>query len=696
MPDLPSPIRAVTLELTQARLDVFDPRATVGFLAERGVNTIVCFAVGYGRGEAYYPSALAPEHPLLHGRDLFGEVCALAAERGLATIAYVNALFGGPEFFAPHPDWTQRWADGRESTQTEAKMMCPNSPYGEHIVAVAAEIATRYPIAGFYLDEPSLQSWCACASCKDRFRRDTGHALPLAIARGTPEFARFLGWRESIITGFVGAVGDAVRAARPGAAFFAQHAFPMASTSQPHLRRLFWGKSSGRTPPQWEGWYRPSFYGQHIAAVAESLDLVGIEPWRRFVGQPAWWPGACVSYARSAGRGKPVLPLMEYPHFPWGLGRLSDSELAVNCADVIANGGGLWFPMYAPDDADREGWDTLNGIFASLDGIRPPGAEQVAPVGILFSRLSAERFGADDVEERYLDDVIGAIQLARELGLPYRVLAEDTLSADDLAATTVLVAPSAAAMGAAAANLIREWVSSGGKLVATGWVATHDETGALREEPLLTDVFGARLGPDSLHAGMGYLVAHVASGLPAGARIPVRDEQPVVTPTSAAPLFDVLPSWELFAPPAAGPTSSSVTVNAFGSGKAVYCGIQLGRLRRRFELFEARSVLRAMLAALEPLSIPIAGQGLAPEVGLHPWRAGDGLQLILVNGTSLEATGTVPPLGPQAVVVDRAILPLQPTVTSRRGNRVSIRGDERYLEITVDGLHEWDCLVVSS
>src|SRR3954471_13494507 len=108
---IPSPIRAVTLELSQARIGVFDARETVDFLAERGVNTIVCFAVGYSSGEAYYPSALAPEHPDLHGQDLFGEVLYACVAHGIPVIAYVNGLFGGRDFYEPHPDWTQRWVD---------------------------------------------------------------------------------------------------------------------------------------------------------------------------------------------------------------------------------------------------------------------------------------------------------------------------------------------------------------------------------------------------------------------------------------------------------------------------------------------------------------------------------------------------------------------------------------------------------
>jgi hypothetical protein len=684
---VPSPIRAATLELSQARLGVFDPRAAVDLLADAGINTVVCFALGYLRGEAYYPSAHAAPHPQLGDRDLFAEVLAAAHDRGLAVCAYVNSLFGGPEHHDRHPEWTQRWADGRQTVQGDAKALCPNSPYRRHITGVCAEVARRYEIAALYLDEPSLQSWCACPNCRARFGADTGLELPLELQSSTEVFAAFLDWRAAVVAEFVAEVGEATRAARPGVAFFAQHAFPLASTAPELRRRLFWGADTGRMPPQFEGWYRPSFYAQDIVKVSAALDLVGLEPWRRFVAQPVWWQGACVSYARSAGRGKPVLPLMEYPHFPWGLTRLPDDELAVNCADVVANGGGLWFPMYAPDAADRRGWEVLGGVFRDLDGALPGGARPLAPVAVLVSRRSAERFGRDAVEDRYLDDVLGFVQLLRELHVPHELLSLEASDAADLAGRQVLALPSAACLDQREAELLRRFVADGGALLATGWVGTHAPDGSPRPEPLLTDVLGARLLPEALHAGLGYLIADDG-----GDRTPVRDEQPLIELAGAHPDHRVLPSWDLFAPPAEGPTSPSVLTHSYGRGRVCYSGLRLGRLRRRFEGFETRELLQRLLTPLLGGPLPVTGPTLGPEVALHAWRSDPGLAVFLVNFTSLEGTGRVSRLAAQTFDVARDLVPAGATAESLRGAPVALepRGDR--LVVTVDQLGTWDCV----
>lgn len=241
------PTRAVTIELSQSRIEDIDPRGTVQFFAERSFNTLVVFALGYLHGETYYPSEHAPSREGLGTRDVFGEFVDEAKRAGLGVIAYVNSFFGGPDAWEAHPDWTGRWADGTETTQGRAKGMCINSPYGRRISSVVGEVAARYDIDGVYLDEPSLQSWCGCSFCEARYRADTGRDLPREVAAHDADFIRFLEWRSGVVAEFVGEVRTAARAAKRDLTVIAQHAFPLASTSDDHFRYLFWGRTSGRT-----------------------------------------------------------------------------------------------------------------------------------------------------------------------------------------------------------------------------------------------------------------------------------------------------------------------------------------------------------------------------------------------------------------------------------------------------------------
>lgn len=688
---LPRPIRAATLELTQARLDVFDPADAVELLVDCGINTVVSFALGYGRGEAYYASAYAKPHPCLNGRDLLGDVLEVTHRHGLAFCAYVNSFFGGPEFHVEHPEWTQKWADGSETVQGDAKALCINSPYRQHIIEVSDEVAGRYPIDAFYLDEPSLQSWCACKWCAERFELDTSFELPRESQPGTRRFAAFMQWRSDVVTEFIGAVGEAVRQARPGVEFFAQHAFPLASTAPELRRHLFGSATSDRMPPQWEGWYRPAFYGQDIVKASAQLDLVGLEPWRRFVDQPVWWEGVCVSYARAASGGKTVLPLMEYPHFPWGLSRLSDDELAVNCADVTANGGDLWFPMYAPDAADRAGWRVLGNVFRALDGALPLGSVSAADVAVLVSRRSAERYGQGKADRRYLDDLTGVIQLVRELHLPYRILSAETLDAAALLPVRTLLVPSAACLDERECSLIEAWVRGGGRLIATGPLATHDETGSHRGNTLLADLIGARISDNEILAGFGYLVPAQTSLSDASTRYPVREAQFEVTPISAERVLDLAPSWDLFSPPEDADTYPSVTTNRVGDGIAALCPLPIGTIRRRFEGYETREMLSRLLDVtevdpdLQPLEVGI-------DVALHTWLCGADLHVFFINTTSIETSGQVSSLDRQTIDVRG------PYRTAK-----SVRGEQLYAERTGHGLRvelrrldTWDAVVLSA
>lgn len=671
------PLRAVTLELCQARLDRFDADRTVSFLAERGFDTIVCFALGYARGESYFPSSFAPPHPELAGRDILAEVIAASAARGLRAFAYVNALFGGPEH---DPSWRQARLDGTPTVQGEAYAMCPLSGYGDHIVRVAEEIATRYAIDGLYLDEPSFQSWCACPACLHAYP-----AMPRSTSFGDPAFSAWLAWRSRAIAAFVERVGATVRAARPGTTFFAQHAFPLAATTSGAV----WGTGSSRIPAEFSGWYRPSFYAQDAVLVSRSLDLVGIEPWRRIVNAPPWWPGACVSYARSAGRCRHVVPLLEYQHFPWSLNAQSASELAAAAADATANGGSLWYAMYAPDDADRDGWDTLGRTIAELDRA-PSSGEPVEHVRVLASRRSAERFGAEAAEARYLDDLIGTIGIVRSLHLPFGVSSAEMLSTRDLEGTAVVLVPSAACLSAAEVAVLTTFVEDGGGLVLLGESATMDEHGRPLGHSLLDDLAGVETrGSDEVGTAYASILEAVGE-LPAGARLPVQGALPRLRPAGARVLATLRPANDMFSPPAGESDRPVVTAVRRGPGTVVHAGAPWGRLWLRSGVTEAARLVRSLLELAEPRPSPVTVE--APgSVGICAWRAEGELVVWLVNFTDVEQHGEVATVGPVRICIHAS-----EQATGRagtvRGTTIEPRGESDRLVLELPYLAEWECV----
>jgi hypothetical protein len=561
--------------------------------------------------------------------------------------------------------------------------MCPLSPYGDHIADVVTEIAGAYKIDGIYLDEPSFQSWCACGFCRARYREVTGREIPVATAFGDPEFGSWLDWRAAEIASFVGHVGEALRALRPGATFMAQHAFPLAATAAGDV----WGSDSSRVPAEFAGWYRPAFYAQDIGLVAEQLDVVAIEPWRRIVGMPPWWPGACVSYARSAGRGRAVLPLLEYPHFPWSLTALEASELRAAAVDAIANGGGVWYAMYAPDDADPAGWEALGATLAELGGA-PQDGEQVTYVGVLASRRSAERYGATESESRVLDDIVGTLGIVRSLHLPYAVLAAEALTADAVAACAVVIVPSAACLGQREVELLTAYVEAGGGVIAFGPVGTHDADGRPRKSGLLDDLCGATTGAP-IDAGTSYATVHdTVLGWPAGHQIPLRGAVPAREPREARVLATLTPAGDMFSLPEGDSGVPVITSVKRGAGVAVHAGPAWGRLWLRDGVTQAHALLERLIkhaAAVPPPFAVDADRG----VGVYAWRTDAGLAIWLVNLTGIAEHGTVSRIGPV-----RISLPGATSATVRCGAS-TVHHTDGSLIVELPFLGEWECVLVS-
>ena len=227
---LPRPIRAVWV----ARFHYQSPesiREIMANCAAMGFNTVIWQV--RGQAAVCYPSRLEPWSETYGHRDPGFDPLAIACDEahrhGMRLEAWMNTMPGwkGPkpapqgQLWNTNPDWFLLDAAGQRQPLGEFYVILnPALPeVRSHIVAVAEEIATRYPVDGIHLDyvryawdtEPGAsKKYMRDPRTLDIYRQETGLA-PEADA------VRWDNWRADQITRIVDGIHQMLRRKRPGA-----------------------------------------------------------------------------------------------------------------------------------------------------------------------------------------------------------------------------------------------------------------------------------------------------------------------------------------------------------------------------------------------------------------------------------------------------------------------------------------------
>jgi hypothetical protein len=123
---------------------------------------------------AFYPSKV-PFHrhgKFLNNRDFFGECVAAAKKRNMGVVARMSPDLNWPEALAAHPEWAMRNKDGSAQFNTEEPRLfktCMFSTYmDDYVTAIMREINSLYSVDCFYTNGwPPIGSLpeCHCAIC---------------------------------------------------------------------------------------------------------------------------------------------------------------------------------------------------------------------------------------------------------------------------------------------------------------------------------------------------------------------------------------------------------------------------------------------------------------------------------------------------------------------------------------------------
>lgn len=171
-------------------------------------------------GLCLFPSGVGYRHQITEKRDIFGETVAACRKKGIRTVGYLNHW--STEAYNRHSEWRVVSRDGsasRDAAGNEGRfgVCCMNSPYRDYFLSLVKEFCERYPIEGLWVDMVGFwRSACYCESCRKSFRKETGLEIPEKIDWESPEWIRYVKFKEDSMNRYARDITRTAKEARPG------------------------------------------------------------------------------------------------------------------------------------------------------------------------------------------------------------------------------------------------------------------------------------------------------------------------------------------------------------------------------------------------------------------------------------------------------------------------------------------------
>lgn len=483
------------------------------FWKETGTEGVVVNAGGI---VAYYPTRI-PLHrqaQYLNNRDLFGELCRVAHEDGLAVFARMDSNRAHEDFYKAHPDWFAIDENGKPYKAGELYITCINSPYyQEHIPAILTEICEMYRPEGFTDNSWSglgRNSICYCENCKKSFRDKTGYAIPKKKDWDDMAYKKWIHWNYDRRLEVWDLNNKTTKAAGGGNCIWAGMNSGSISGQSRSFRdykriceRAEMIMLDDQSRHDESGFQRNGQIGKVIH---------GLLGWEKLV------PESMAMYQA----GRPTFRLSSKP--------VPEARMWV--IEGMAGGIQPWWHMVAAYHEDRRMYKTVAPLLhwhkANEEFLfdRKP----VASVGVVWSQQNTDFYGRDDPNDRVDLPWRGMTEALVRANIPYLPVHADHIDRDG-GTLSLLILPNLALMTDIQIASVRRFVERGGSLIATDETSLYDEWGNPRADYALADLFRAHITEhvDEEDNGRHHTYLRLSPELRAQVQGPHNDREPKVT-----------------------------------------------------------------------------------------------------------------------------------------------------------------------
>ena len=587
---------------------------------------------------AFYPSKVKFHRhgKFLNGRDFFGECVAAAKKRGIRVVARMSPdLNWKDDALVAHPEWAMRNADGSVQFSGEDPRLfktCMFTSYmDDYVPAIMREINSLYEVDCFYTNGwPQIGTLpvCHCAICSK---------LPPS---GTPAYWHVFNdrvfelWRKY----------DAIAKEKKSDSFYLANLGANVHCG-PNLDQI--GKTAAwfQADNQGRSYENPAVWGCSIQGRVCTAVMDG-----KFAGN--------VTAAYSTGSVR------------WRNGSKNPAELRMWLNETVASGMAPYLHFIGSEDGfdeDRR-WQGVGSDYfnwTAKHDAHLKGRRSIANVGVVIGQSTQLLYpgpSATHSSEYMRDTTHGMYDALLRGRFAFDFVHEDRLDPERLKKYRALLLPNVAMLSDRQCQQLRDYVQSGGSLLASFETSLYDENLKPRSDFGLGDVLGISRAGDIIGTnGNAYYarIEHshaILDGFSNTHWLPGAQNRVPLKPVSE-PILTVVPGFvqyppELAYPPVSHTDEPAVVLRENGQSRAAYFP---GDIERTFWLTGHGDLLRLLHNTIrwitrEEAVIHVEGDGL---LELFAWETEPGYAVHLLNYTNPNAhhgwLDSVYPLGPQTV-----------------------------------------------
>ncbi len=469
-------MRWAQLAFVESDPGTYDPDFWLGYFKKIHADGALLSAGGI---VAFYPTDV----PLHHRSDKLGNTNPLGylvegcRKMNMSICLRTDPHAARQNVYDAHPDWISVGPDGNKRRHWANKdlwVTCAYGPYNfDFMTQVNHEIMERFKPDGIFSNRWGGHGLCYCEHCVKNFKDYSGLDLP-----------KFKAYTEG-----GGTIMPREEADRLNTTFL-----KWTDWRVERLKELWFLWDAEIRKQRAASRFIPNGFPDKVLTGQKS-DFFFADQQARSGVIPPWANARGAKETRATLGMKPQVGIFSVgveDEWRWKDSVQGDAEVRIWSAEGVANGLLPCFVKFGATLYDKRWVNNISNMYQLYNRAEKylRNTACLARVGMVYSEQTDRKYGGKPWQAQHRDHNSGMYHALVEARIPFEMVNDRLLEAENLKPYKLLVLPNIAALSDNQCDQLRKFVQGGGSLVATFETSLYNEEGVQRPDFGLADVFG--------------------------------------------------------------------------------------------------------------------------------------------------------------------------------------------------------------